>query len=176
MLQILTGTDFPFMKYRRVAYFVSGAIVLATLAFLLVKGPRLSVDFTGGTLLQLRTTPTASADAIRSALDGAGFKGAEIQQMTGEAKDEVLVRIRGDAANAKTISEQVSGAISTRIAGTVVEMRRIENVGPKVGGEPQGRPSGPSSAASARFCFTSGSAMSLSSPSAASWPSCTTYS
>ena len=135
MLQILTGTDFPFMKYRRLAYFFSGAILLATLAFLFIKGPKLSVDFTGGLLLQIRTTPAASADAVRSALDAGGYRGAEIQQMTGDARDEVLIRVRGDVADLRKISDVITGAISSHLSGTRVELRRIETVGSKVGGE-----------------------------------------
>jgi len=132
MLQILTGTDFPFMKYRRLAYFFSGAIVLATLAFLFLRGPRYSVDFTGGTLLQIRTTPAVSADAVRASLDAGGYRGAEIQQMTGENRDEVLIRVQGDTTN---VVDVVTRAITTRIPGTKVEMRGLQSVGPKVGGE-----------------------------------------
>jgi len=135
MLQILHGTSFPFMKYRRIAYVFSGAILVATLGWLFLRGPRYSVDFTGGTLLQLRTTPAASADDVRRALDAGGFRGAEIQQMTGEAKNEFIVRVQSDTTDARRIADQVTGAIASRMTGTKVEQRRIETVGPKVGGE-----------------------------------------
>lgn len=138
MLQILHGTDIPFMKHRRMAYFFSGAILLATLAMLVIKGPRYSVDFTGGTMVQIRTAPAAQVDAVRSALDAGGFKGAEIQQLTNAAKDEFLIRVPievTEANDAKHVSERISDAISGKIAGTTIEVRRIETVGPKVGGE-----------------------------------------
>jgi len=57
MLQILHGTNFPFMKYRRIAYFVSGFILLATLGWFFAKGPKYSVDFTGGTLMRIVHAP-----------------------------------------------------------------------------------------------------------------------
>ena len=135
MFQLLIGTSFPFMKYRRMAYFFSAALLLATLAWLVVKGPRYSVDFTGGTLLQIRTVPAATADAVRRALDAGGFAGAEVQQMTGEAKDEFLIRVHADTTDARVIGGHITGAISTKLASTQIELRRIETVGPKVGGE-----------------------------------------
>ena len=52
MIQLLIGTDFPFMKYRRMAYLFSGAVVITTSAWLLLHGgPKQGVDFSGGTLL-----------------------------------------------------------------------------------------------------------------------------
>ena len=132
MLQILHGTNFPFMKYRRAAYVFSSLFVLATAAWLIVKGPRESVDFTGGTLLQVRTIPALRADAVRSALDGAGLHGAELQQMTGAAHDEFLIRTQTDSVN---VFPRVKAAIEGRAAGAKVEFRNLSTVGPKVGGE-----------------------------------------
>jgi preprotein translocase subunit SecF len=132
MLQILHGTNFPFMKYRKAAYFFSGAIVLATAAWLFTKGPNYSVDFTGGTLLQIRTAPAISAEVVRSAMDVGGMHNAEIQQMTGEAKDEFLIRVQTDV---KDPFAAVQSAIAQKASGTQVELRRIETVGPKVGGD-----------------------------------------
>jgi preprotein translocase subunit SecF len=132
MLQILHGTNFPFMKYRRVAYAFSALIVLATASFLVVKGPRYSVDFTGGTLLQIRTTPALPADGVRDALDAGGMRGVEIQQMTGEAKDEYLIRVRSEAKDPFT---SVQAALNAKDPGVKVELRRIDSVGPKVGGD-----------------------------------------
>src|SRR5213592_4179724 len=61
MLQFLIGTDIPFMKYRRFAYGLSGGVALATVVWLLIhQGPRLSVDFTGGTLLLVRAKQTGA--------------------------------------------------------------------------------------------------------------------
>lgn len=135
MLQILHGTDIPFMKYRRLAYIFSTVVLVVTLGWLFTKGPKYSVDFTGGTLLQVRTAPAASADAVRRALDEGGFRGAEIQQMTGEARDEFLIRVPSDTTDARVIGNRITGAITARLGGTQVEQRRIETVGPKVGGE-----------------------------------------
>ena len=69
MFQVLIGTDIPFMRHRRWAYLVSGTLVGATAIWLIVNGgPRYSVDFTGGTLLQVRTGNALPADRVRDAL------------------------------------------------------------------------------------------------------------
>jgi len=119
MLQILHGTNFPFMKYRRIAYFLSGAILLATFGWLFAKGPRYSVDFTGGTLIQFRG-------------------GAEIQQTAGAAKGTggvIMVRVQSDTTEARHAAEQMAAAIQQRAPGSQVVLLSDDHVGPKVGNE-----------------------------------------
>jgi preprotein translocase SecF subunit len=131
MLQILHGTNFPFMKYRRVAYIFSTLFVLATAGWLVVnKGPREGVDFKGGTVIQIRTTPALKADDVRSALDAGGLRGVEIQQMTGAAQNEYLIRVGLDQNDPYA---NVQRALATRHADVKVEMRGISTVGSKVG-------------------------------------------
>ena len=94
MIQILHGTNIPFMKYRRFAYMISSAVVLATAVWLVMhRGPRQGVDFSGGTLLQIRASRVLPADQLRSALDQGGLLGAELQQITGEGA-EYMVRLQ----------------------------------------------------------------------------------
>jgi preprotein translocase SecF subunit len=134
MFQLLIGTNLPFMRFRRFAYMFSSAFVLATVIWLLVHGgPKYSVDFTGGTLLQIRTSRVVPADQVREALDGAGFRGVELQQMTGENRDEYLLRMKTESD--RDLFTAVQAAIQARIAGVTVDLRRTEKVGPKVGNE-----------------------------------------
>ncbi len=128
MFQLLIGTDIPFMKFRRYAYVFSSLVVLATLGWLVFKGPRYSVDFTGGTLIQIRTTPIVPADHLRKALEDEGIA-AELQQMTGENQNEYILRFRTD----KDPVALVQGAVDKHLPGTTMELRRNETVGPKVG-------------------------------------------
>jgi preprotein translocase subunit SecF len=134
MFQVLIGTDIPFMRHRRVAYLLSGGIAVATAIWLIVNGgPRYSVDFTGGTLLQIRTSRVVTADEVRSALDGAGFRGIELQQMAGENRDEYLLRMK--AERQRDLFAEVKTAVEARLPGVTVDLRRNEHVGPKVGSE-----------------------------------------
>ena len=134
MMQFLIGTDFPFMKYRRYTYFFSGALILATVVWLLMHGgPRYSVDFTGGTLLQIRTSQAIPADQLRATIDAAGYKGVELQQSTGQEGNEYLIRMKTQTASDPFVT--IQAALQQHFPGTQVELRRTEAVGPKVGGE-----------------------------------------
>ena len=128
MFQLLHGTDIPFMKFRRFAYTFSGALVLLTAVWLFTKGPRYSVDFTGGTLIQIRTSQVVPPDHLRAALESEGIH-AELQQMTGENQNEYILRFRTD----KDPVTLVQGAVDKHLKGVTMELRRNETVGPKVG-------------------------------------------
>ena len=59
------------------------------------------MDFTGGTVLQIRTSQVLHADQVRKALDRAGFSGVELQQMTGQqTQGEYLLRFKGETQDA----------------------------------------------------------------------------
>jgi preprotein translocase subunit SecF len=130
MLQLLVGTDIPFMRYRRFAYVFSSLVVAATLVWYFTKGPRYSVDFTGGTLLQIRTNEVVHADRMRGALEAEGIQ-AELQQMTGDSPNEYMLRFRtqGDPV------ALVQGAITKHLPGVTMELRGNQTVGPKVGSD-----------------------------------------
>jgi preprotein translocase SecF subunit len=137
MLQLLIGTNIPFMKYRRYTYMFSGALVLATLVWLVAHGgPKYGVDFTGGALLQIRTSRVLPADQVRQALDAAGVRGVELQQMAGESRNEYLIRAK-QSQGGTDLFGTIQQAIQSRFAGVTVELRRTEAVGPKVGRELQ---------------------------------------
>jgi preprotein translocase subunit SecF len=131
MLQFLIGTNIPFMRYRRFAYVFSGVILLGTLAFLFTRGPKYSVDFTGGELLRVRSSRVLSADEVRSALDGAGIRGYELQQMSGQNANEFM--IRAQTPEGTDLFPAVQKAIQGK--GVTLELRGTDRVGPKVGGE-----------------------------------------
>ena len=92
MIQLLHDTHFDFMKYRKYFYAFSLALMLAIVAWLVVNGgPRYSVDFTGGTLIQIQTAKPMQAADVRRAVQAPGFGGAELQS-SGNG-DEFLIRI-----------------------------------------------------------------------------------
>jgi len=130
MLQLLVGTNIPFMRYRRFAYVFSSLIVAAALAWFFIKGPHYSVDFTGGTLLQIRTSEAVHPDKMRAALKDDGID-AELQQMTGENTNEYLVRFR---TNGDPVAV-VQNAITKHLPGVKMELRGNQTVGPKVGAD-----------------------------------------
>jgi preprotein translocase SecF subunit len=139
MIQILHDTKIPFMKYRKYFYMFSSAVLLSTVVWLVVHhGPRYSVDFTGGTLLQVRTEKVLQPDEVRKALDGAGYKGYELQA----SGDEFLIRLAAqgqpvDPVTGKTKDPftEVQKALLKAEPASAPTLRHIEAVGPKVGGE-----------------------------------------
>jgi preprotein translocase SecF subunit len=134
MIQLLVGTKFQFMRYRRVAYAFSIVLMAAVTVWLVLhRGPRYSVDFTGGTLLQVRVSPPLPADQIRSALESTGLEGVELQQ-SGENRDEYLIRLKTEQEGSDLFAT-VSAAIAKQAPGATAELRRSEHVGPRVGNE-----------------------------------------
>ncbi|HKQ59452.1 MAG TPA: protein translocase subunit SecF [Candidatus Eisenbacteria bacterium] len=134
MLQFLTHTDIPFMRFRRFAYLFSGGLVLATAIWLVVHGgPKYGVDFTGGTMLQIRTSRELHPDEVRAALEAGGFHGVELQQMTGENRDEYMLRMQAESA--QDLFASIQSAITAKHPDVKVDLRRNEHVGPKVGNE-----------------------------------------
>jgi len=133
MIQILHDTNINFMKYRRYFYVFSLAVMLATVAWLVVHGgPRWSVDFTGGTMLQVQTAKVVPADHVRRALDEAGYRGAEIQA-SGDGT-EFLVRLRVQNKDKDPFTD-MKKQLDTIEPGSNVQLRRVEAVGPKIGEE-----------------------------------------
>jgi preprotein translocase subunit SecF len=108
----------------------SSIVLIATLAWFFAKGPRYSVDFTGGTLLQIRTSEVVHADKMRAALQGEGID-AELQQMTGDSPNEYLVRFRTEGDPVAV----VQNAMAKHLPGVKMELRGNQTVGPKVGAD-----------------------------------------
>ena len=132
MIQILHDTKIPFMKYRRYFYIFSALVMLATIGWLVAHGgPRYSVDFTGGTLLQVQTAKPMHADEVRKAIDGAGFRGGEIQ--ASGAGNEFLIRL--PSQQERDPFPQVRDALLKIAPDSKPELRRIDAVGPKIGAE-----------------------------------------
>jgi preprotein translocase subunit SecF len=121
----------PFMRHALVFNVISLLTFLAAVGFLAFKGLNLSVEFTGGTLLEVGYQRPADVDAIRRSLDRAGYK-AEVQNF-GSSR-EVLIRMHLE-------KNQSSAALSQKVIGVLkeqdktAELRRVEFVGPQIGSE-----------------------------------------
>lgn len=133
MLQVLHGVNVDWMRRRHIAYIVSGLSILASIISLAVHGgPRYGVDFTGGTLVEVSILPAPSVDDVRHGIDQAGFQGAEIQRL--ERADLFLIRLKSQPG-AKSPGPAILQALQAAHTGSKVDIRRVENVGPRVGGE-----------------------------------------
>ena len=124
--------DIPFMRHALVLNAISLATFLAAVFFLFSRGLHLSVEFTGGTLMEVSYTQPADLNAMRGAIDRLGLKDVQVQNF-GTARD-VLIRmpaVKGQTSAQQ--SEQVLAALKQVDASA--ELRRTEFVGPQVGDE-----------------------------------------
>jgi len=134
MFQIFKVKDtLAFMKWRKVAMALSVLLILGSMVSLATNKLNLGLDFTGGTVIEVGFTQDADLKKIRIILADSGFSDAIVQNF-GSSRD-VLVRLapRADVNN-ETIGSDVLNALKLG-TGDNVDMRRIEFVGPKVGGE-----------------------------------------
>nr|WP_297458946.1 protein translocase subunit SecF [uncultured Halomonas sp.] len=119
--------QFDFMGKRRLAFFVSGALILISIATLLFQQLNLGLDFTGGTLVEVRYATPVALDTIRQLLESAGYQNVSVQ--TFGATTDVLVRLQ--QAFDPGVGEQVVQAL--RQGGESVDLVRAEFVGSQVG-------------------------------------------
>ena len=138
MTRFFANANYDFIGVRKYAYAVTAGLILPGLLFLLVKGLNYSIEFTGGTLLQISANRTVDVGAVRSALDRQGIHGAEIQQF-GSA-NEYVIRARvakagTDANDTQATASEVGRALDSVLGKGNYTIQRTEAVGPKVGGE-----------------------------------------
>jgi len=121
----------PFMRHALVFNIISLITFLLAVFFLAHKGLNFSVEFTGGTLMEVSYKESADVDRIRQAMDKAGLK-AEVQNF-GSSRD-VLIRMHAEKnQTSAALSQKVMGLLQAE--GKPVELRRVEFVGPQVGEE-----------------------------------------
>src|SRR5205807_8684572 len=96
MIRLFANANYDFIKWRRWAYGLTAAIIVPGFALFLVRGLNYSIEFTGGTLIQVQTTQPIGTDRLRTALDAAGIRDAEIKQFGTPTDYVVTARLGGD--------------------------------------------------------------------------------
>jgi preprotein translocase SecF subunit len=129
-------TSIPFIRYQRLGYAISGALIALSLLLLPTKGLNFGIDFQGGILIEVRVPgPAADLGAMRATLGGLGLGEVALQEF-GQPND-VLIRIErqagGEEAQLAAV-DRVKAALAERF-GNDVSYRRVEFVGPKVSGD-----------------------------------------
>jgi preprotein translocase subunit SecF len=131
MLQIFVNANYDFVGKRRWFYAVSlGAVVVALLSIALHRGLNYGIDFTGGTVIQVRYDKPVTVGEVRQGLDELKLGGAVIQQF-GDVR-EYLIRLGETEQKTEEIGSRIQAALGKVVGGTV-EIRRVEFVGPQVG-------------------------------------------
>jgi preprotein translocase subunit SecF len=121
----------PFMRHALVFNVISLITFALAIFFLAHRGLNFSIEFTGGTLIEVSYQKSADVDGIRKSLDDAGYK-AEVQNF-GSSRD-VLIRMHLDKNQSSSdLSQKVIEVLKKGDPGA--DLRRVEFVGPQVGSE-----------------------------------------
>jgi preprotein translocase subunit SecF len=135
MFELIKNVNIDFLGKRKIAGMISGAVILAgLLSIVLHGGPLYSIDFEGGTEIQVLFTEATNVEAVREALSEIGYGDAAIRGFGNE--DEFLIHVK-----TSTKSEEQVNTIREALAsihGGSYEIRRLETVGPKIGKELRG--------------------------------------
>jgi preprotein translocase subunit SecF len=124
--------DIPFMKNALAFNAVSFLTFLLAVFFLFTRGLHFSIEFTGGTVMEVAYKQTANIEAIRKTVETLGYADSQVQNF-GTSRD-VMIRLplKAGLSSAKQ-SDEVMAALEKATPG--VEKRRVEFVGPQVGKE-----------------------------------------
>jgi preprotein translocase subunit SecF len=129
--------DIPFMRHALVLNAISAITFLAAVFFLVTKGLHLSVEFTGGTVMEISYQQTAPLNTIRADLTKLGYQDVQVQNF-GSSRD-VLIRLplqRNAEGKAISSSQQSNQVLETlKASNSDVTLKRVEFVGPQVGKE-----------------------------------------
>jgi preprotein translocase subunit SecF len=123
--------DIPFMRHALVFNIISLTTFVLAVFFLATRGLHLSIEFTGGTLIEVSYAQAADLDKIRTQLEADGFTDTQVINF-GSSRD-VLIRVPIKAGETAGVSQRVSASLAA--LGDAPEIRRVEFVGPQISRE-----------------------------------------
>jgi preprotein translocase subunit SecF len=137
-MRLFANANYDFLSRRKIAYLITLALTIPGLLVVLTRGLNYSVEFTGGTLMQVESQKAVDVGAVRSALAERGIEGAEIQTFGSDR--ELVIRARvakqgTDANDTQATAAALTQALDATLGAGSYTVLRTEAVGPKVGGE-----------------------------------------
>jgi preprotein translocase subunit SecF len=135
MFELIKNVNIDFLGKRKLAGMISGAVILAGLVSIVLHGgPLYSIDFEGGTEIQVLFTESTSVESVREALSDIGYGDAAIRSFGNE--DEFLIHVKTSTKSEEQVNI-IREALASIHEGSY-EIRRLETVGPKIGKELKG--------------------------------------
>src|SRR5439155_1715046 len=116
MIRLFANAAYDFIRWRRWAYALTAALIIPGFALFLVHGLNYSIEFTGGTLIQVQTPQPVGAATLRGALDAAGIRDAEIQEFGDPLDYVVRARLRPTGGLAEGSTEATAAAVDSALA------------------------------------------------------------
>ena len=143
MIRLFANANYDFIKPHRLVYLASAVFIIPGLLLLLIRGPNYSIEFTGGTLIQITTTEPVELGVLRSALSSGGIHGSEVTRIGGNQEFQIRARLSPDQeqtdAAAQATRQAVAGILDGAVGAGKYRIDLTEAVGPKVGRELQGK-------------------------------------
>lgn len=137
MIWLFKNANYPFMRWRRAGFVLSAVLITATLAAIIARGGlRYSIDFTGGTLIQLQFQDELDTQVLRDALESMeGLTSSEVQRF-GDPTD-VVIRAQVPTGEEEDFGRRIEAHLREVLSGPAAEFTvvRTEAVGPKIGAE-----------------------------------------
>jgi preprotein translocase subunit SecF len=124
--------DIPFMRYALYFNIISLVTFLLAVFFLATKGLHFSIEFTGGTVMEVSYDHPAEIDRIRTALERAGYADTQVQNF-GSSRDVLIRMPLKQGQSSADLSKEVMARLQADDKSA--ELRRVEFVGPQVGRE-----------------------------------------
>ena len=139
MLRLLHNTHYDFIRWWRWAAGITIAFIVIGVGSIVLYRPNFSIEFTGGTLMQLQFARPVNVAELRGYLDNAGIHSAEIQQF-GSNREYTIRAQESEKATAatrgaETVARQIETLLVQKYGAQNVHVVRTEAVGPKVGDE-----------------------------------------
>jgi len=132
---IKPGININFVGKRKIAFMLSLAMILISIASLVVhKGPKYGIDFAGGTLVQVKFDAPVKLADIKSGLATVNLDKSSVQGFGEHSENEYLIRTDGSVLTDQGFSLEVQKALASS-TGQGVTIRRVEMVGPQVGSD-----------------------------------------
>lgn len=138
MVQFFKKTNINFIGQSKLAISISLAFILVSAAFIFVhKGLNFSVDFAGGTLIQMKFEKPVRDDLgkIRSIVNGIGLGSPEVKTIGQIVNNELQITVAKQESEITSVTNAIRDALSKNYSENSFEIRRVESVGPKIGGE-----------------------------------------
>ena len=136
MIEIFRNPNYNFIGNRHWAYLLSGLITAIAIVSLLTQGLRYDIDFTGGTLVQVRFDKTPGVADVRRALGRIGL-GESIIQEFGSTSEFIIRAPLTKERSSEELGKKIEAALAQESGLSKAEIRRVEFVGPQVGKELQ---------------------------------------
>jgi len=136
MQLINPDSNINFLGKRKIALGLSALLIIISLVALIpgVRGLNFGIDFTGGTLVEVKFKQAPSISDVRASIKPAGYEQAIIQEFG--SPEEIIIRVQNKKSeDSSSISNALLKELKSHFGAENIDMRRVEFVGPQVGDE-----------------------------------------